>query len=430
MSISIDFTAKVRHRKNLMDRVKDLAEAEDYKIHIWDEELRVEFCPMGDLYISWEQDPENPEQWNVSGECCTTPAGAGFHKAVVDFLDRLENGCMEGMEVDDAAGYYEHRDFERMKREHFYPWLNSLIHICREQMESDTYSNICFCWNLDQYQPESMPGTIVSPMGRFSSRSLAEKNGQEGIVWFADQFFLWDQQEKDARYYRNKAVNLLWEDCCFVPSQRSEKDSRCNRDILDALEKGAAMDPSLTLPIEAYYQVCRLDGRTPIIPESRPEMKWEFPIGYRKGMVTYACGPLRLTLPGCYLYEWEEDEDEGGCDCWWDSWSDSPVWRMNQYCCRDGNAVFTEHIDKEKGLVHKSLTNGKACWGWHKEEDDDEPFFMVTCEAISGSHLFMITISFSRDDERQEIYDLLDKLDTVKEENVVDREETYDGRDL
>lgn len=20
---------------------------------------------MGDLYISWEQDPENPEQWNV-----------------------------------------------------------------------------------------------------------------------------------------------------------------------------------------------------------------------------------------------------------------------------------------------------------------------------------------------------------------------------
>ncbi len=51
-----------------------------------------------------------------------------------------------------------------------------------------------------------------------------------------------------------------------MPSQRSEKDSRCNRDILDALEKGAAMDPSLTLPIEAYYQVCRLDGRTPIIP--------------------------------------------------------------------------------------------------------------------------------------------------------------------
>ena len=31
MSISIDFTAKVLHRKPFMDRVKELAEAEDYK---------------------------------------------------------------------------------------------------------------------------------------------------------------------------------------------------------------------------------------------------------------------------------------------------------------------------------------------------------------------------------------------------------------
>lgn len=30
MSISIDFTAKVLHRKPFMDRVKELAEAEDY----------------------------------------------------------------------------------------------------------------------------------------------------------------------------------------------------------------------------------------------------------------------------------------------------------------------------------------------------------------------------------------------------------------
>ena len=40
MSISIDFTAKVLHRKTFMDRVKELAE--DYNIHIWDEGLRVE----------------------------------------------------------------------------------------------------------------------------------------------------------------------------------------------------------------------------------------------------------------------------------------------------------------------------------------------------------------------------------------------------
>ena len=42
MSIGINFTAKVQHRKTFMDRVKELAEAEDYNSHIWDEGLRVE----------------------------------------------------------------------------------------------------------------------------------------------------------------------------------------------------------------------------------------------------------------------------------------------------------------------------------------------------------------------------------------------------
>ena len=41
MSIGIDFTAKVLYRKTFMDRVKELAEAEDYNIHIWDAALRV-----------------------------------------------------------------------------------------------------------------------------------------------------------------------------------------------------------------------------------------------------------------------------------------------------------------------------------------------------------------------------------------------------
>ena len=47
------------------------------------------------------------------------PAGAGFHAAAVRFLDELGQKRLNELLVDDETEYYNHRDFERMKREHF-----------------------------------------------------------------------------------------------------------------------------------------------------------------------------------------------------------------------------------------------------------------------------------------------------------------------
>lgn len=412
MSIKINFTAKLKRHEDLLKAVKKLAKENQYVLTVWENCLTVTLCPMGDFNISWEKEESSKNHWAISGECYSTPAGPGLHNCAVELLDQL-TGLFTDLEVDDITDYYNDRDFDRIKREHFYPWLNSLINVCRQRFHSEEYKNICFCWDMNQYQPEEIPGTVITPLGRFSIETLVKCAENQNISWFANQFFLWNQKEKDSLYYRNTALNLLWERCCFVSSERSSQDQQCNEQIIKAIELCNSLDASIAVPISEYEEICQLAGHTPALSPATPLMETEFPIGFRKGLVTYAYGNLRLTLPGNYCYEWEEYDDEEGCDSWWDSASDSPVWRINHYQREDGNAEITEHIYREKDLEHLDMRCGKACWGWQKEEEDGNSFYMVTCEAVCGSSLFVITISYNREEERPGIYELLRKLEAV-----------------
>lgn len=418
MSIKINFTATTSQQENLLRTVKKTAEEKDYEVRAWKDGLEVALCPIGDMTIWWKTDKKFPGQWLIIGECCTSPAGAGLHKAAIDLIDCLNSLVLENLEVDDITGYYGHRDFERLKNEHFYPWLNSLIHICRESFESDKYSNVSICWNMDQYQPQNIPGTLTTPLGRFTMDSLNKCADNQDINWFAHRFFLWDNQEKDALYYRNTAMNLLWEHCWFAPSDRSHEDKAINQQILSSIEKANRMDLSLPLPILAYNEVCRLDCHEPNLLPGTKDLVTDFPIGFRKTPVTYSYGNLRFTLPGIYRYEWEEygeSENGEGCDSWWDSSSDSPVWRITEYRRQKGNAGLTEHIYRENDLECMDMDYGKACWGWKMEEEDGKQFYIITCEAVAGPSLYVITISYTDEKDRQSIYGLLKKLNVVKE---------------
>ena len=128
--------------------------------------------------------------------------------------------------------------------------------------------------------------------------NMIKQTEKNGISWLAERFFIWDNEEKDALYYRNTALNYLWEQCCFVPSRRSSEDSVCNQMIIDSLEQAAVLNPGLPLPVDAYREICSLADRAPSIKEDAPKMESDYPVGFRKREVTHSFGTLRLTLPG------------------------------------------------------------------------------------------------------------------------------------
>ena len=386
MSIGLRFTGKIDGPQALLEAAEVLAEERNYRLSAGESGLKVVMCPLGgELTVLWRPEGGESGPWQVRGGCVSTPAGAGLHRAAVELLDSLP---IQALAVEDETGFFRHRDFQRMKEEHFYPWLRTLVDVCRQESGKGVLG-MSLCWDLEQYAPEDIPDTVVTPMGRFRLSELVSMVDQGGIEPLAGRFFLWNGRTQDARFYRNRAINALWERCCFAPSCRSIEDAAVNGSILDDLERSAKLDPALPLPRGAYEEVCALAEREPALPAG-PDLKEEFSPGYRKGMITHALGALRLTLPGSCLYQWEAWEN-GGAHLWSDASSDSPVWRVTGYRVREGEARFTDNLDRLNGVEGRELKGGALRWGWREVREDGEPLYQAVCEVITGPALYLLT---------------------------------------
>ena len=388
MSIGLSFTGRIDSPQTLLEAAKILAMEQSYHLTAGEGGLKIAMCPLGgELSVLWrpEGDPAGP--CLARGLCISTPAGAGLHRAAVELLDGLP---IQHLTVEDETGFYRHRDFQRMKEEHFYPWLKTLVDVCRRESGKGV-SGMQLCWNLEQYAPEDIPDTVVTPMGRFRLAELVQLVETGGIQALADRFFLWDGRTWDARFYRNRAINALWEKCCFAPSSRSEEDAAINAAILDDLERSAKLNPHLPMPRGAYEELCALAERTPVLPDG-PSLEEEFSPGYRKGMVIHAVGALRFPLPGAYLCAWEPWANGGGAHLWTDG-SGGPVWRVSAYRMREGNARFTDNLDALHGVERRELKGGALRWGWKDIREAGQVLYQIQCEVITGPALYFITVT-------------------------------------
>ena len=411
MSIGFTFTGKVKKPEILIAAAKKVAEERYYGLSGWDplkeNALNISLCPLdGVLRLSWKKESGLFGQWAVEGCCYSTPAGPGLHKAAVEALDALG---IQKLNVEDETEYYQHRDFDRMLREHFHPWLKTMVDVLTGQF-GEEHSNVCMCWDLDSYMPEDVPGTVVTPVGRFSAKWMRETVEHQGIEALAERFFLWYHPGKrDALYNRQVALNLLWEQCYFAPSSRSEEDTSINETICKNLEMAAMLDRNVPLPRRAYEEICALAGRAPALPNG-PELEEEFKPGYRKGLVTYAIGTLRLTLPGRYRYYRETWEDGKGCDKWADLSSRSPIWRVNGYRVRSGDASFSPVLEKDNDLTEHEIKGGAIRYGWREMTDRERPYYQVRAEVVTGPSLFGITVTYLEPEERPGIEELMKKI--------------------
>ena len=411
MSIGFTFTGRVKKPELLIAAAKRAADESYYGLSQWEDGLSVSLCPLGGrVRMTWKKEGGLFGQWAVEGECVSTPAGPGLHRAAVELLDVLG---LQKLSVEDETEYYQHRDFERMCREHFYPWLSTLVQVCHEKLSEGGYGSMFLCWDMDQYKPEDIPGTVITPVGRFSAQRMLETLEEQGAEALAERFFLWYHPGKrDALYDRQIALNLLWEHCYFASSSRDEEDGSINENICKNLEMAAKLDPALPLPRRAYEEVCALAGRTPALPQG-PELEDEFEPGFRKGLVTYTIGPMNLTLPGLYRYEREQWDENSGCDKWWDETGHSPIWRVNGYRKNQGEAAFTPALEGDNDLTQHSIQNGAIRYGWRELEEEGETLWQVRAEVITGPSLFVITVTHLSPEQRPGILSLMEKIAAV-----------------
>lgn len=393
MGLGFTIHTKIKDIEKFQQTVESQAVESGYNAEHDESSSTVSFCRLGDLFLNYQHEGEGNTDnvISVNGDCQTNMLGPGFHKAAIEFIDRLQQATRTRFEVEDETDYYTERDFEAMKKKHFHKWLAKLFEIIQEQNNKGSTS-LLFCWDINKYYPQSDNGIVISPLGSFRLSEVVRRIREEGIESFADDFFIWNNSERDARFHRGMALNAMWEDCYFMPSERSEEDARINGYIISELETTASLDPSLPFPKKEYEELCRLHGCVPVPTDGIPPYETEFAIGYRRGIVNHKVGKIRFCLPGSYL----EDTDEGTLvyyDAAADNWH---TVRCTGYST-DGEPDF---LDVEEEMIEEREFDGGKYrlydMGIDQDSEDEEPYPVYSCHALCPNQYTLFTLCASR----------------------------------
>ncbi len=416
MSVGFEFTLKskrniLRTKKIEMNKLNAELEALknnfDYTYQLHQENIYCEFCEEGFFWLEVSEK-------EIKGDCQTNIAGPGFHAYAIRFIEGLAEKMGLELVIEDETNYYKTKDFVTMRKEYFYSWLGNLTHsIYKEQQ--NTFTNICMCWPLDFYLPKDIEGTVVCPSRRFDIKEI------EGVVQkdasieeFAKDFFIWNEKEKDAYFYRNSALVNLNKNCYFMPSSRSNEDQKINRKIIALLEKSLGLDTNIPFPKECYLEVCQLDNHNPKNIEQVRELQTIHELGFRKDIVSYTIGNIRFFLPGNFL---EEQEKQGTILYYDANVSEWRNCRISAFAYKEA-AQFDTNAFKEysaEDLYEFEVDRGKCMAGIKKVEDEDEIYYMINAEIIYKKQCTIITLCYKNERDKQWAFDMLRKIKTVGE---------------
>lgn len=294
MKVMLRARAETEKQKNEIYEVMGLiAEKEHLQIEERQDRVIVKACPQGTLEC-WEQGGE------IRIHADTTLGGPGFHACCVRILEWLAEECETPCTLSDDCGYVEHGDFGKLKYEHFYPWL---LDLKRMLLEEDLRTKNYYFDHSD-YLPHVREDVVATPMG-FLDRHELEAMDEESL---ARCFFIWNDEERDAEYYRSCALHLLAKESYGPYAPMNEMSEKYAAEIADYVEIAHAKDPQLALPYNEYQMICQALHREAAFADA--EQMDEEIVQYRLHEVYHLFHEWRIYAPGCCERSYDASNDE------------------------------------------------------------------------------------------------------------------------
>lgn len=251
----------------------------------------IEVCPEGTIECSYEND-------FVTILAQTNVAGPGFHAYACDLLQELMDESDIELEANDPTGYMKDHNFENLKYDYFYKWLENIAEYVQEH---DEIENLCISWPLHYYRPQPKEQHMVTPMGYISVEDFKHQEIEE----LAKRFFLWNEQGMDADFYHHCALNLIWKECYFEYSAMNEYTYKIASSIMDYLEIAHEKDATMKLPLGVYQTLAQTLQRENLLRHADGYV--DDHIGYRRSTIQYELGNWSLPVDGfCEIYQDQE----------------------------------------------------------------------------------------------------------------------------
>ncbi|MFR5601463.1 MAG: hypothetical protein ACLTKI_03470 [Lachnospiraceae bacterium] len=415
MSIKISFTMEAKkslipgigwNQQKAEQFARNLADEFGYHCSVTENCIIFQFCPEGYLWMTWEKP-------RLAGECQTNLAGPGFHASVIYFLELFAARGDLKLSVDDETGFYENRDFYKMRHDYFYPWFSSLLEHILEYRDEESQVQQLICWPPDYYLPEHQKDTVVTHIRRFEMSEIYGMSHSGLASAFARDFFIWNEEEKDAYYYRNCGLVLMNQECCFMPSKRSLTDRKMNQEIIRLLERAVSMDREIPFPQQEYLELCGLAKRS----------RWTFQeqrtvtaaCGMPEGLVYHTIGCLRFAVPGSFLYDGHPGSLEryhDGLEKHWHEYYICALQGDGDVCFQE--ALFQKDIVTRIVEIQLGAARGKmaVC---RPTQRDGKTVHRISAQIIYKEQMTIINVCFDDPGDQEWAMDLIRKIQVVEE---------------
>ena len=151
----------------------------------------------------------------VSISARTSTCGPGYHALVCDLADHLALNCgLQFRETDDdfdETGYFRHRDFESLQREHAH-WFQEVAQVVINQYQHEVAGSLRLTLPVEAVVPAQPSEIVLSPHGpvTFEFLKTIAELPSDALMVFARGWFPWWERTPSATDFRKMGSSLLW----------------------------------------------------------------------------------------------------------------------------------------------------------------------------------------------------------------------------
>ncbi len=398
------------HGKVVETSFKEVAEKHNYAFKRTEDGALITICNLGEVYVTLGK------HGKIIIDSSTSLLGAGFHHEVCLFIEKLLP-FMGNVVVQDETGYYGDRDLVKLHKEHFIKYLKQLVEEVTKNIDVNElakgkqYGMKLVHWNINNYTPETINNCITTPYGRFSYKKLVEIKEKELYEDFAKEFYIWNTIDKDAIFFRNAALNIMWDKLHYFKSKKYAEELFLNKQVIMLLEEAIKKDEKIPFPKKEYIEICKLAEHKPVETKRLIDYNSEYEIGYRKSIVFHRFGNINIAADGILLFEEMEVPTWFSAD---DDWKNIEVGGNvyeNDESMQEELKTLVEKLQKESSVEEVLIENAKAYIGNVGKQEDH---YMSIALVAYNLQLTIVTFKYKSKKNHAWAVDLVKKYKLAK----------------
>lgn len=239
-------------------------------------------CPQGKIIVTEEKD-------NLILTANTRHGGAGFHAFCVDLFKDIEEEVPLGeYELIDDLEYANDEDFHRLHHvyEHELDYVKNLI------LTDPDFRKKNYIYDETFFLPIEQKGRVMTSIGDMDFEEFKRMPVED----LMDSFYVWNDWDRDARFYRNAALTLLAKEGRGIYSKMNDETEKVANEIADYMEIAHEKDPDLPMPLKEYEELIHVLNRENKLKDA-VRMDQEA-IQYRTREVYHLFEDARVVAPG------------------------------------------------------------------------------------------------------------------------------------